>query len=85
MSDLTDRLRKHSRAFGSRMDLHHVAMDCKRSADALDAKDAENKKLKKLLSMWLEVNDWDEGVGGLRQNTIIALQEPADQSGDTTP
>jgi hypothetical protein len=33
----------------------------------------ENRRLRKLLSMWLRVNDWDEGVGGLRWNTIVAL------------
>jgi hypothetical protein len=33
----------------------------------------KNRRLRKLLSMWLQVNDWDEGVGGLRQNTIDAL------------
>jgi hypothetical protein len=42
-------------------------------ADTMQALLGENRRLRKLLSMWLQVNDWDEGVGGLRQNTIDAL------------
>jgi hypothetical protein len=50
-------------------------MDDKRTeiADTMQALLDENRRLRKLLSMWLRVNDWDEEVGGLRWNTIVAL------------
>jgi hypothetical protein len=46
---------------------------CKEAADTMQALLDENRRLRKLLSMWLRVNDWDEEVGGLRWNTIVAL------------
>jgi hypothetical protein len=52
------------------------------AADTMQALLDENRRLRKLLSMWLQVNDWDEGVGGLRWNTIVALTNLQEQSDD---
>ena len=51
-----------------------------KAADTMRALLDENRRLRKLLSMWLQVNDWDEGVGGLRQNTIDALAKLQEQN-----
>ncbi|MCP5019857.1 MAG: hypothetical protein GY938_31905 [Ketobacter sp.] len=42
---------------------------------AYDKLEQQNTRLRELLAMWLEVNDWDGASGGLCQNTLAALTE----------
>lgn len=64
--------------------VHHnadLADDLRTSQTRVRELFAEGARLKKLLSMWLEVNDWDRSVGGLRENTVAAVSGTQERPG----